>query len=340
MPGMSGTEFLTHVKERWPMAVTMILSAFSESEDIIDAVNKAGAFQYMLKPIDKNDFVQRVVQALKYYYAEEERKRLANANTHLLRKIAINESFFMMGSFSTALFDKFFPVLRGLMRDADERVRMHEEASEKRFNALMEQEKWMELCVVLSKLRLLSDAYHSAPNYKNESIASLLDSCVEEARDAIQRANFSCSVTTNYDDEMPCFMMHHETLGCAIKMIIENAILAAAAKGANAPANVDISADIFVSQRRFVRIDIRDSGAGVPLAIEDKIFMPLFSTRTVPPTALMEIVGLGEFNLDTYNHVGLGLSIARWGLSQHEGNLQLVNPGEPGALFRIEFPID
>lgn len=50
MPDGSGVAFLKRVRERWPDTVRLILSGYTEAEDIIAGVNEAGIWQYLLKP--------------------------------------------------------------------------------------------------------------------------------------------------------------------------------------------------------------------------------------------------------------------------------------------------
>lgn len=50
MPDMSGVEFLKRVRDQWPDVIRMIISGYTESEDIISAVNEAGIYQYITKP--------------------------------------------------------------------------------------------------------------------------------------------------------------------------------------------------------------------------------------------------------------------------------------------------
>ena len=52
MPGESGVEFLTRVRENWPEPVRMIISGYTDAEDIIAGVNEAGIYQYVTKPWD------------------------------------------------------------------------------------------------------------------------------------------------------------------------------------------------------------------------------------------------------------------------------------------------
>ncbi|MCP4934260.1 MAG: sigma-54-dependent Fis family transcriptional regulator [bacterium] len=50
MPDMLGVEFLITVRERWPDVIRIIISGYSEAEDIISGVNDAGIYQYITKP--------------------------------------------------------------------------------------------------------------------------------------------------------------------------------------------------------------------------------------------------------------------------------------------------
>jgi two-component system response regulator HupR/HoxA len=50
MPGTSGVEFLKEARERWPDTVRIVISGYTDSEDIIAGLNDAGIHQYVLKP--------------------------------------------------------------------------------------------------------------------------------------------------------------------------------------------------------------------------------------------------------------------------------------------------
>ena len=50
MPGETGVVFLREARERWPEVVRILISGYSDSQDIIAGVNDAGIFQYVLKP--------------------------------------------------------------------------------------------------------------------------------------------------------------------------------------------------------------------------------------------------------------------------------------------------
>jgi len=50
MPEITGVEFLKQVREQWPEVIRMIISGYTDSEDIISAINEAGIYQFVTKP--------------------------------------------------------------------------------------------------------------------------------------------------------------------------------------------------------------------------------------------------------------------------------------------------
>ena len=65
MPEMKGSDFLTTVKVEYPDIVSILLTGYSETEEVIKAVS-AGIFGYMLKPWDSNYLVAEMQKAFEY----------------------------------------------------------------------------------------------------------------------------------------------------------------------------------------------------------------------------------------------------------------------------------
>ena len=64
MPGLTGVAFLREVRERWPETVRIVISGYTDSEDIIAGINEAGIYQYILKPWVPDHLLQTVRQAV------------------------------------------------------------------------------------------------------------------------------------------------------------------------------------------------------------------------------------------------------------------------------------
>ncbi|KQP15016.1 sigma-54 dependent transcriptional regulator [Pseudorhodoferax sp. Leaf267] len=63
MPGLTGVLFLKEVRERWPDTVRIVISGYTDSQDIIAGINDAGIHQYLLKPWVPHHLLQTVRDA-------------------------------------------------------------------------------------------------------------------------------------------------------------------------------------------------------------------------------------------------------------------------------------
>ena len=81
MPGMSGVELLEQAVVDYPDMVKMILSGFSDVEDIIKAVNECGLDQYLMKPWNKEDLGKTFDKALAKFESDEDKNEV-----HIIKK--------------------------------------------------------------------------------------------------------------------------------------------------------------------------------------------------------------------------------------------------------------
>ena len=75
--------------------------------------------------------------------------------------------------------------------------------------------------------------------------------------------------------------------------------------------------------RRSIRIEIRDSGAGVPQSNIDKIFDPYFTTK---------------HKSDMHDGTGLGLFIAHQNIQDHGGTIEVKSKVNEGTTFVLTIP--
>ncbi|HEY7943778.1 MAG TPA: response regulator [Casimicrobiaceae bacterium] len=78
MPVMDGVSFLTRVKELQPDTARIILSACTDMEGIVRAINEAGIFRFVSKPWSDPDFKTLVSQVLAHRELLVENRRLAD----------------------------------------------------------------------------------------------------------------------------------------------------------------------------------------------------------------------------------------------------------------------
>ncbi|MBU1405306.1 MAG: response regulator [Proteobacteria bacterium] len=85
MPGMTGIELLSKVREAYPDTIRMIISAYTEIHELIDAINKAEVYRYFVKPWKEDQLRLTIGNAVGTYalgqeikqFVEQGRKQMA-----------------------------------------------------------------------------------------------------------------------------------------------------------------------------------------------------------------------------------------------------------------------
>jgi DNA-binding NtrC family response regulator len=75
MPGLSGMDFLRRMKERWPETEAIVMTAFGSIDTAVEAMRR-GAYDYLMKPIDRERFPVVVEKALERHALAFENKQL------------------------------------------------------------------------------------------------------------------------------------------------------------------------------------------------------------------------------------------------------------------------
>src|SRR2546423_10713386 len=76
MPRMTGVELLREVRARQPDAVGIILTAFTDVDVLIEAINLGQIYRYITKPWDAKEVRGVLTQAIERYHLRRENTRL------------------------------------------------------------------------------------------------------------------------------------------------------------------------------------------------------------------------------------------------------------------------
>ena len=76
MPETTGVEFLQAVRERWPDTVRIIISGYTEMQDIIAGINEAGIYKYIPKPWHPESLLLTVRTAAQLYDLQQQSQRM------------------------------------------------------------------------------------------------------------------------------------------------------------------------------------------------------------------------------------------------------------------------
>ncbi|MBF2090336.1 MAG: response regulator [Synechococcales cyanobacterium K44_A2020_017] len=90
MPEMKGTEFLSKTVVQFPNTMRIILTGFTDVEDLVEAINSGQVYKYITKPWDPSELKTVVQRAVESYELQKQRSddlKRAQAQTHLLSAI-------------------------------------------------------------------------------------------------------------------------------------------------------------------------------------------------------------------------------------------------------------
>ena len=97
MPEMLGTEFLGLVADRFPDTIRIVLTAYTDVKDLVDAINSGKVFKYITKPWNQPQLTAVIEQAAETYHVlkqrtDELRRSLRRASLFNVVITAIRES--------------------------------------------------------------------------------------------------------------------------------------------------------------------------------------------------------------------------------------------------------
>ncbi|WP_416236245.1 SpoIIE family protein phosphatase [Spirulina sp. CCNP1310] len=73
MPVMNGTEFLSKTVDRFPETIRILLTGYTDVEDLVDAINSGKVFKYITKPWNPENLKAVVQQASETYHVLKQR---------------------------------------------------------------------------------------------------------------------------------------------------------------------------------------------------------------------------------------------------------------------------
>jgi serine phosphatase RsbU (regulator of sigma subunit)/CheY-like chemotaxis protein len=87
MPEMNGTEFLSKTVERFPDTIRILLTGYTDVEDLVEAINSGQVFKYITKPWNPEELKAVVQQASETY-------KVVKQSTNILRRALRREALF------------------------------------------------------------------------------------------------------------------------------------------------------------------------------------------------------------------------------------------------------
>jgi two-component system probable response regulator PhcQ len=89
IPGETGVELLSWLRETRPQVVRILTTAYSDLDSAIDAVNSGAIFRYVVKPWDDRDLLGVLLRAMEFHLVQRERNLLLREKLTVLQHIVV-----------------------------------------------------------------------------------------------------------------------------------------------------------------------------------------------------------------------------------------------------------
>jgi FixJ family two-component response regulator len=103
MPGKTGVELLSRVREEYPRIVRILTTAYSDMDAAIEAVNSGSIFHYVVKPWNIRDLRGILLRAMEFYLVARERDTLLREKMSVLQRMMVVDRVRCLAAMSAGL---------------------------------------------------------------------------------------------------------------------------------------------------------------------------------------------------------------------------------------------
>ena len=98
MPGALGVELLKRLKQQWPNIVRLLITAYSEIDSAIEAVNSGAIFRYITKPADLKELKETLKRAMEIFLNTCERETLLRERLAVIQRMIVADRVRSLGA--------------------------------------------------------------------------------------------------------------------------------------------------------------------------------------------------------------------------------------------------
>jgi two-component system, NtrC family, sensor kinase len=318
MPGITGLELLERVQTEFPQTVRMLVTAYSDLQTAIDAINRGRVRRYLRKPWDHDELHATLSEAIDLYKMTAklraiERRLLETERVYSLGVIAAGlarELRNPVGVVSQSV-SRARDVLRGVASALPSNAG---NASMLRAQLYDADEELAETLVGLGRILDVVRGIELPIGETPEEATDLSE--VLRLSLKLMQTELKSSASLELDVRpVPMVAGSAPKLGQVLLNLLINALEAVSTQP-RAQRKLCIR---LVSEEKWVRFEVADSGPGLASGEPDKIFDPFAAAGRD-------------------RGAGLGLAISRTIVEQMGGRLEAENRPTGGALFRIRLP--
>ena len=315
MPGMNGLAVLNHIKDHYPKTEVILLTGNATTSDGVEGI-KAGAFDYLTKPIELDHLSNKIGQAYEKILSVEAEQKEAEYRKQIEQQLIVTEKLASLGTLAAGVAHEInnpLAIIRestGWMKQLltkDELKDMPRRSDLEK--ALDKIDKSIERASRITH-QLLGFAKKSDYAMSDVNLAELMQEAVQLIRHETKKRNIS--IIWKIASPPDTIWSAPYEIRQALLNLLTNAVHAIGYDG-----SITIGLEDLGDQ---LAIEVSDSGKGIPRENLNKIFEPFFSTKSP---------GKGT---------GLGLFVTRGIIEKLGGTVEAESAVGQGSSFCVKLP--
>lgn len=315
MPDLNGLEVLHEIKQRHPETEVIFLTGHGSTADGVSGI-KAGAFDYLSKPVELDHLLEKIKQAHDKKTRDEEKKKEAEKRAAMEKQLLATERLAALGVIASgvahevnnplAIIQGWSELMQSLLQESGLDFPLREEF-EKGFEKI-------DLAVRRAKQithKMLGTLQSRSEQIFDIQPPDLLESTIKLIMKEASAKHVS--IEQILENSPASFRADLYPVQQVLLNILTNAVQATPPKG-------HIVCRIY-SKAESIFFEIKDTGSGIPPEHLDKLFDPFFTTKS------------------TGEGTGLGLYVSRRIVEKQGGSIEVESAPGQGAVFTVRLPM-
>ncbi|MBI5444579.1 MAG: hybrid sensor histidine kinase/response regulator [Deltaproteobacteria bacterium] len=304
MPGVSGIELLTQVKQKYPKVVRILLTAYADLPTVIAAINEGNVYRFVSKdsPLDQIEAVLR--QAIEYF---DMKRELEAANRALVQSEKLVTIAEMAAGIGHEIKNSLSGMLMGIHR-MDEELRDRGLPDPVILRLL---EKTKSYATRTGQIVERLNDFSKPGAEEDVDLGKVVQDSIELARDGLGVRLNGMQIVAELDPGIPLIKGNYVNFEQVFINLIRNACQAMEETGGTILIRGSWDGDS-------IRIAVHDTGLGIPPENLQKVFGAFYTTKK-------EGMGMGLYIIDNI-------------IKTFGGRLELQSEVRRGSTFTVVLP--
>lgn len=320
IPGMTGIELLRQISMKRPDLIRMLITAYTEIELVIDAINQGNVYRYLTKPYNEEELRQTLRQGIERYFLVKERDRLYAEKMETFKKMAQANRLTAIGVLAAGMAHEINNPLVAINTFLQMIPKKYEEETK-------DEEFWDKFYTVAlgetHRIQMLIShllRYSKAPEEDGLKLSEVnMNDLLYETITFIdnEAKKKGLTIRKEFGQDLPLCYVDREKIRQVFLNILLNAIQATR----EGYIRVKTSVDFDKKRHAFFHAAIEDTGVGISQENLQKLFNPFFTTKKNEGT-------------------GLGLMMCRHIIDEHRGSIDVQSELGKGTTMTVHLPVN